>query len=112
MTFESQTLMCFSQIADWERLLGEAIDPVCIQAQKTRCRIMSQEEAERLAIQRGKRQTGQRRRKAEAAQELGGLLKEDDGWTSNADREWTKPIVLTNSLSAPDHYRFEVAARY
>lgn len=78
MTFLAQTLMCFTQILEWERLLTNAGTPVCIQAQKTTCRELALDRAKRLAIQRGKRGRAERRRIRKATA-LGGLLNDDEG---------------------------------
>jgi predicted nuclease of predicted toxin-antitoxin system len=56
ITFEAQTFLFLRQLRDWDREVRNAAGPVCIQAQKTACRVMSLGEAARIARLRGRRQ--------------------------------------------------------
>lgn len=76
MTFTAQTLICFTQVAEWERLLATAGSPVCIQAHKTTCRVLTLDGAKRLAIERGRRRRAERRHRRKT-KDLGGLLADE-----------------------------------
>lgn len=69
MTFTTQVLLCFTQIAQWDSLVTQHPDPLCVHARKTTCRAISLEEAKSLALSRGKRRRQKARRTTRAPQD-------------------------------------------
>lgn len=64
LTYESQVLICFRGIAEWEMLLADATQPVCLHVLRTRTHIMELSEAGRLAEQRLRKVQARKRRTA------------------------------------------------
>jgi hypothetical protein len=68
-------LLVFRSIAEWDEILGES-KPVCIQALRTKNKVLPLDEAARLVTQRMRRLTQRKRRKVKASKPGGSLLKE------------------------------------
>lgn len=76
ISLEALTLMCFEQVAEWERALEGASRAVCIVARKTTYEVMDLGRAKRIAIERGKRRRREVRRRAAAASDAETLFDE------------------------------------
>jgi predicted nuclease of predicted toxin-antitoxin system len=55
LNLDEQVLACFMNIANWDRLLGQQKKAVCLRAFKTATKVLSLEQASRLAMERIRR---------------------------------------------------------
>jgi hypothetical protein len=72
ISLEALVGMCFSQLREWQRLLDDTSEPVCIMAHKTKCMSVPLDRAKRVALERGKRR--RRRERAKARRDAPGEL--------------------------------------
>ena len=69
-----QVLLVFSQIEEWERLLGSP-NGACVRSMRTKCEPIGADEAARLSLQRMR--VLRRRQQSRRAQKLGPLITPD-----------------------------------
>jgi predicted nuclease of predicted toxin-antitoxin system len=78
-TFAQQVVLCFSSIGQWEEMLRDAKEPVCIQAMKTKSVLLTLERAKHLALHRNRSRRRRERRIAAPKDSGQGVLEEPDG---------------------------------
>ncbi len=74
----AMVVLCFTQVTEWQRLLDQTDDPLCVVARKTLCEALPLEAARKRALDRGKRRRREMR-KRQGQQHGGGLFDLEDG---------------------------------